>query len=279
MEGKRIYMNIIANNKRSILAVLLVLIIAVAFIPQGAFAKSSGNTGFSKKPLTEADQIVKVAKSKLGCPYVSGAAGPYAFDCSGFVAYCMHRVGIKLTRGSAASYYKAGYNVGRNIKNAQKGDIILYYRGGRIGHCAIYIGGGRVIHATCHGGIRITGYNNFGQSVAAIIRTYTPAGAAKITVKDKNKKVAGTKYKVIGKGKVKTVKANKKGVVTVKNLKAGTYKVVPASVDKKFAGDMTKTVKIKNGKTTKVKFTNIFTKAQLLKEKAAAAAGAIGEAI
>ena len=103
-------MNIIAINKRSIFAVVLVLALALAMVPQGAFAKSSGNKGFSGKPSTEADEIIKVAKSKLGCPYVSGAAGPYAFDCSGFVAYCMHRVGIKLTRGSAASYYKAGYS-------------------------------------------------------------------------------------------------------------------------------------------------------------------------
>ena len=261
-------MNIIANNKRSILAVVLALALVLAMVPQGAFAKSSGNKGFSKKPSTEADQIIKVAKSKLGCPYVSGAAGPNAFDCSGFVAYCMHRVGIKLTRGSAASYYKAGYNVGRNMKKAQKGDIILYYRGGGIGHCAIYIGNGNVIHATCHGGIRITKYYGTHQTVAAIIRTYTPAGAAKITVKDNTKKVAGTKYKVIGKGKVKTVKANKKGVVTVKNLKAGTYKVKPVSVDEEYADDMIKTIKVKNGKTTKVKFTNIFAKVQKLKDAA-----------
>ncbi len=265
-------MNIIAINKRSIFAVVLVLALALAMVPQGAFAKSSGNKGFSGKPSTEADEIIKVAKSKLGCPYVSGAAGPNAFDCSGFVAYCMHRVGIKLTRGSAASYYKAGYNVGRNMKKAQKGDIILYYQGGGIGHCAIYIGNGNVIHATCHGGIRITKYYGTYQTVAAIIRTYTPAGAAKITVKDKTKKVAGTKYKVIGKGKVKTVRANKKGVVKVKNLKAGTYKVVPVSVGKEYADDMTKTIKVKNGKTTKVKFSNIFTKVQMLKEKAQQAA-------
>lgn len=265
-------MKSIAINKRSILAVLLVLALAVAFVPQGAFAKVSGNKGFSGKPSTEADKIIKVAKSKLGCPYVSGAAGPNAFDCSGFVAYCMHRVGIKLTRGSAASYYKAGYNVGRNMKKAQKGDIILYYRGGGIGHCAIYIGNNNVIHATCHGGIRITKYWGTNQTVAAIIRVYTPAGAAKISVKDKNKKVAGTKYKVIGKGKVKTVRANKKGVVTVKNLKAGTYKVKPVSVDKEYVDDMTKTIKVRNGKTTKVKFNNIFTKVMKLKEKAEKAA-------
>ncbi|MBQ3924578.1 MAG: hypothetical protein II696_03560, partial [Firmicutes bacterium] len=69
-------MNIIAINKRSIFAVVLVLALALAMVPQGAFAKSSGNKGFSGKPSTEADEIIKVAKSKLGCPYVSGAAGP-----------------------------------------------------------------------------------------------------------------------------------------------------------------------------------------------------------
>ena len=54
-------MNIIAINKRSIFAVVLVLALALAMVPQGAFAKSSGNKGFSGKPSTEADEIIKEA--------------------------------------------------------------------------------------------------------------------------------------------------------------------------------------------------------------------------
>ncbi len=261
------------KKRVSITAVLLAVLIAVAMIPQTAGAASKGTTGFSKKPSTQAEKIVKIAKSKRGCRYVYGASGPYRFDCSGFVAYCMKKSGISFRRGSAASYNKRGYNVGSNIKNAQKGDIILYSygRGGRIGHCAIYIGGKKVIHATTRG-VRITGYGNFGQRVAGIIRTYTPAGSVKIQVKDPKVKVAGTKYKVTGSGTSKTVSANSKGEVTVSGLKAGSYKVQPVSLDKAYISKMTKSVKIKANVTSTVRFTNIFTNVDAMKAKAAAKA-------
>lgn len=251
-------------TKKSIISLLIALTVCFVMMPQGADAAVKGNKGFSGKTVTSksADKIIKVAKSKLGCPYVSGAAGPNAFDCSGFVAYCMHKAGVKLTRSSAAAYYKPKYNVGSNIKKAQKGDIVLYTAGGGIGHCALYIGKGNVIHATCSGGIRITSYNGIGQSVVAIIRTYSKAGAAKIKVSDKNETVKGTKYKVIGKSFKKTVKVNAKGEVKVRNLKAGAYKVKPVSVSKEYQEKLTKEFVVKNGEVTKVKFKNIFTKVQ-----------------
>lgn len=253
-----------AITKKSIISILIALTVCFMMLPQGADAAVKGNKGFSGKTVTSksADKIIKVAKSKIGCPYVSGAAGPNAFDCSGFVAYCMHKAGVKLTRSSAAAYYKPKFNVGSNIKKAQKGDIVLYTAGGGICHCALYIGKGNVIHATCSRGIRITTYDGIGQSVVAIIRTYTPAGAAKIKVSDKKNEVAGTKYKVIGKGIKKTIKVSDKGVAKVRNLAAGTYKVKPVSVSKEYQKKLTKEIVVKNGKVTSVKFKNIFTKVQ-----------------
>lgn len=92
--------------KRPIAAVILATLICIMMIPQQADASAKkGNRGFSGKTATSAsaEKIIKVAKSKLGCPYVSGAAGPNRFDCSGFVAYCMKRAGVKFRRGTAAS--------------------------------------------------------------------------------------------------------------------------------------------------------------------------------
>jgi hypothetical protein len=257
-------------------SVFLALAICVAMLPQDASAASKGSKGFSGKTSTSAsaDKIIKVAKSKLGCPYVSGAAGPSAFDCSGFVAYCMHKAGVKLTRGTAASYFKKKYNVGSNIKKAHKGDIVLYSAGSGIGHCALYIGHKKVIHATCHGGIRITSYNGIGQRVVAIIRTYTPVGSAKISVSDDNNTVAGTKFLVYKKGYKKTVSVNKNGVAKIGSLKAGSYKVKPLSVKSEYQSKFVKKLKVKYNKTAKVGYKNMLTSVANWEKAAKAAASA-----
>lgn len=264
-----------ALTKKSIIGLLLAMAVCLAMLPQGASAAAKGSKGFSGKTVTSksADKIIKVAKSKRGCPYVSGAAGPNSFDCSGFVAYCMHKAGIELTRGTAASYYKKAYNVGSDISKAQKGDIVLYTAGGGIGHCALYVGDGNVIHATCSGGIRITTYYGIGQSVVAIIRTYTPAGAAKIKVKD-NEGSVGSKYVIYKKGFKKNVKVDEDGIAKVRDLEAGTYSIRPLGISKKFRDRFTKVIEVENEKTVKVTYKNVGGKFDKMvkKEKARKAA-------
>ena len=273
-------------TRKQILSIIVALAVCFAMVPQQTMAKAKGGRGFSGKSLSSASasKLIKVAKSKRGCPYSYGAAGPRRFDCSGYVAYCMKKAGIKFSRGTAASYNKRKYNVGRNIRKAQKGDIILYSYGGSIIHCGIYVGNKRVIHATYSRGVRITRYNGFGQRVAGIIRTFNkPDTAMNIKVTDKKgTKIAGTKYKIVGKKFKKTVKVNKKGFAKVKNLKAGTYKVTPVSLNKEYRSKFVKSVKVKKGKTVNVKFKNIYSKTKTLiaqaKAKAKAAAKAKAEA-
>ena len=269
-------------TRKQILSLILALAVCLAMVPQQTMAKSKGGKGFSGKSLSSASasKLIKVAKSKRGCPYSYGAAGPNRFDCSGYVAYCMKKAGIKFTRGTAASYNKKKYNVGRSIKKAQRGDIILYSYGGSIVHCGIYLGNKKVIHATYSRGVRITSYNGFGQSVAGIIRTFSkPDTAMKIKVTDKKgTKIAGTKYKIVGKKFKKTVKVNKKGYAKVKSLKAGTYKITPVSVNKTYRAKFVKTVKVKKGKTATVKFKNIYSKTKTLIAKAKAKAEAEAKA-
>lgn len=243
------------RKSRLAVAVVMMAVMIMTLMPAAASA-ATGSRGFSGKPATQANKILKVANSKKGCPYVSGAAGPSCFDCSGYVAYCMKKSGIKFKRGTAASYKKNKYNVGRNISKAQKGDIVLYTNGGGIGHCALYVGGGKVIHATCSGGVRVTSYNGFGQSVAAIIRTYTPAGDAVITNTAEDKDVAGMAYKVKGKKTNKTVRTNSAGKIKVKKLQPGKYTVTPVNAPAKYTQNSAKTIRVKNGKTVNVKFYN-----------------------
>src|SRR5919205_2259669 len=43
--------------------------------------------------VTEADQIVRIARAQVGDPYRYGAEGPGSFDCSGLVIYAYTKAG------------------------------------------------------------------------------------------------------------------------------------------------------------------------------------------
>lgn len=84
---------------------------------------------------------VAYAQSKLGRPYVYGATGPNAFDCSGLTQAAWRSVGVSIPRTSYAQY--SGLRK-VSLSNLQPGDIISFYGGGHVG---IYVGNGYVIHA------------------------------------------------------------------------------------------------------------------------------------
>ncbi len=89
--------------------------------------------------------LVSIAYSLIGSPYVSGGNGPYGFDCSGFVQYVYSRVGINVSR---SSYTQAYDGVAVGYENAQPGDILNWGHGGAVTHSALYVGDGLMIHAT-----------------------------------------------------------------------------------------------------------------------------------
>ena len=89
--------------------------------------------------------LVSIAYSLVGSPYVGGSNGPYAFDCSGFVQYVYSRVGINVSRSSWSQAYDG---VGVSYAEAQPGDILNWGHGGQVTHSALYVGGGVMIHAT-----------------------------------------------------------------------------------------------------------------------------------
>ena len=95
---------------------------------------------------SKGQQIVQTAKQYLGRPYVYGATGPSAFDCSGFTSYVYRQHGYSLNR-TAAGQNSNGVSVSRD--NLKPGDLLLYTDRGMsgIGHVGIYIGDGKMIHA------------------------------------------------------------------------------------------------------------------------------------
>lgn len=93
-----------------------------------------------------ADDVVEFAASLIGRPYVWGAEGPRAFDCSGLTQYAYQQFGIELPR-RAISQSKVGDRVGR----LQRGDLLFFSDNSRhslVTHVGIYEGGGRMIEAS-----------------------------------------------------------------------------------------------------------------------------------
>lgn len=98
------------------------------------------------QPARPAGQIAAdAAVSKVGSPYVYGAAGPSAFDCSGLVYWSHQQAGQIIPRDS---YGQLGGGTHVEAANIQPGDVVVYNGGG---HAGIYVGGGQVVHSSTEG--------------------------------------------------------------------------------------------------------------------------------
>lgn len=92
--------------------------------------------------------VASIARRYVGSPYVFGAAGPNAFDCSGFTQFVFRQVGISIARTTETQYNTAGTRI-RSYSELQPGDLIFFantYKPG-ISHVGIYAGNGEMIHA------------------------------------------------------------------------------------------------------------------------------------
>lgn len=103
---------------------------AAASMPNRGQSSATGNA------------IVDFAYGFIGTPYVYGATGPNAFDCSGFTSYVFRNAaGIEITRTTYSQI-----NVGTPVSygELQPGDLVFTYG---LDHVGIYVGGGQYIHA------------------------------------------------------------------------------------------------------------------------------------
>jgi peptidoglycan DL-endopeptidase CwlO len=92
--------------------------------------------------------FLRAAVSRLGMPYVWGAAGPRSFDCSGLVQWSLAQAGVVMPR-VAADQARTGPAV--PVSSLQPGDLLFYYTDptapGYISHVAIYLGNEQMIQA------------------------------------------------------------------------------------------------------------------------------------
>jgi peptidoglycan DL-endopeptidase CwlO len=91
---------------------------------------------------TVGGQALQAALSRRGDPYVWGAAGPSAFDCSGLVVWAFAQEGIALPHYTG-DLWNSGVHIPRN--DLEPGDLVFFFPD--ISHVGIYIGDGLMVDA------------------------------------------------------------------------------------------------------------------------------------
>ena len=103
-------------------------------------------------------QVVDLAVSLAGVPYVYGGSDIDGFDCSGLVHYVFDCFGIRLPRSARE---QAGLPGAVRLKRAAPGDIMVF-KLKQAWHSAIYLGEGYFVHApNATGWVRLEKLNDF----------------------------------------------------------------------------------------------------------------------
>lgn len=107
---------------------------------QAATTQAAKPQASTQSNSSTAQTVVSAAQSQIGKPYVWGATGPNAYDCSGLVQYAYSQAGKNVGR---TTYQQAGAGQHISVSQAQAGDILMWgdY------HDAIYVGNNQYVHA------------------------------------------------------------------------------------------------------------------------------------
>ncbi|MGA3219770.1 MAG: C40 family peptidase [Acidimicrobiales bacterium] len=104
-----------------------------------------------------ASAAVAAAEARVGDPYVWGASGPDAFDCSGLVMWAYAQAGVSLPHYSGAQYDDT---IHIPMSDLEPGDLVFPADPGE--HVAIYVGNGEIVQAPYTGAnvevVALTGY-------------------------------------------------------------------------------------------------------------------------
>lgn len=127
------------------------------FVEQETASRTAAVSTQSQQNSRMIDDLLTEAKKHIGKPYVHGAKGPKAFDCSGFSSYVYRQFGYKI---SPASRMQATEGVEVAKGDLRKGDLVFFTSRssrGAVGHVGIVVsadnatGKFKFIHASIRG--------------------------------------------------------------------------------------------------------------------------------
>ncbi|MFJ5830229.1 NlpC/P60 family protein [Streptomyces sp. NPDC093089] len=90
---------------------------------------------------------LSAAATQLGKPYVSGAEGPSAYDCSGLTQWAYGQAGVDLTR-TTYTQQNDGVKIGRS--QLKPGDLVFF---NGLSHVGLYAGNNTILHAPKPGAV------------------------------------------------------------------------------------------------------------------------------
>ena len=156
-------------------------------------------TATTRPTPTWAQEVIAIAKSKLGRPWVYGADGPSVFDCSGLVVYAFRMAGIARIVGSshevsAFALYARFRALGLASRSGGKpGDLIIWGGGSHVG---IYLGNGMAI-STLVGGVRIHGVWALTTPFTAFLHTGIASHPATVALRPTTAVFAATRAAIV----------------------------------------------------------------------------------
>ncbi|MFI1015338.1 NlpC/P60 family protein [Streptomyces sp. NPDC020965] len=101
-----------------------------------------------RHPTERGAAAVRYAVEQLGKPYVWGATGPDAYDCSGLTSRAWSRAGREIPRTSQEQWARLPRVPLRSLR---PGDLVVYFAGAT--HVALYLGDGLVVQAPRPGAV------------------------------------------------------------------------------------------------------------------------------
>lgn len=123
-------------------------------LPDGreGFVKSSTIIPFEQfrnKEAASGEDIITMASSLTGVPYLWGGSSTKGVDCSGFVQTVFFMNGLIMARdASQQARYGDSLNISGDFSKLQPGDLLFFGSPERITHVAIYKGDGEYIHSS-----------------------------------------------------------------------------------------------------------------------------------
>ncbi|MFC9747676.1 C40 family peptidase [Streptomyces niveus] len=95
-----------------------------------------------RAPSANGGKALNYAVEQIGKPYLWGAEGPEAYDCSGLTSRAWARAGVNVPRTSQQQWAELPKV---KLSELRPGDLVVYFP--KATHVAMYLGEGKVVHA------------------------------------------------------------------------------------------------------------------------------------